>query len=381
MQEGFFDGVNMEYLDLNGKIERIRQSAGAPYLDVVCYQSHKELFRYTSGEGVTGKELLYMYSCGKPVTVTAALRLVEEGKMALDDLVYKYLPEVKNAFILDEQGGQVRVGDKMTVRHLFTMTAGFTYDLWTKPILGLVESSQGKATLRDFIAKFVETPLSFAPGQQFQYSLCHDVLAAVVETVSGKRFSEYVNEVIFQPLKMGNSRFDNREKNVFDAYMVMPNGKIEKTNEGKILLPTPYYESGGAGLVSTAEDYIRFADALACGGVSGDGYTLLSASGVRALATEQVKNLSVKNTFTCVQGTDYGYGLGVRVRQTPTAWGLPIGEFGWDGAAGSYVMIDPTREVSVFIGMHLRNWPDVFTGKHLEIVETIYKHFFQSDER
>ena len=367
----------MKQLEINKKIEQIRESAGVPYLDVVCYQSHKELYRYTSGEGATGKELLYMYSCGKPVTVVAALRLVEEGKMALDDLVCKYLPEVENAFILDEQGGQVRVGDKMTVRHLFTMTAGFTYNLWTQPILGLVESSQGNAVLRDFIAKFVETPLSFAPGYQFQYSLCHDVLAAVVEAVSGKRFSAYVNEVVFQPLNMAQSRFDNQEKNVFNAYMVMPNGKIERTDEGKILLPTPHYESGGGGLVSTVEEYIRFADALACGGVSADGYELLSKSGVRALATEQVKNLSVKNTFTCVQGTDYGYGLGVRVRQTPTAWGLPVGEFGWDGAAGSYIMIDPTREVSVFIGMHLRNWPDVFTGKHLEIVETIYDEFFK----
>ena len=144
MQEGFFEGVNMKYLDLNGKIERIRQSTGVPYLDVVCYQSHKEVFRYTSGEGVTGKEVLYMYSCGKPVTVTAALRLVEEGKLSLDDLVYKYLPEVENAFILDERGGQVRVGDKMTVRHLFTMTAGFTYDLWTDPILEI-----GRASCRE----------------------------------------------------------------------------------------------------------------------------------------------------------------------------------------------------------------------------------------
>ena len=97
---------------------------------------------------------------------------------------------------------------------------------------------------------------------------------------------------------------------------------------------------------------------------------------MQALATEQVKNISVQNTFTCVQGEDYGYGLGVRVRQSPTAWGLPVGEFGWDGAAGSYVMVDPERKISVFIGMHVRNWPEVFTGKHLEIVEAIYKEFF-----
>lgn len=356
-------------------IEQVKKESGVPYLDVVCYQSHKEVFRYTSGDGVTGKELLYMYSCGKPVTVVAALRLVEEGKMALDDLVCTYLPEVEKAFILDEQGGQVRVGGQMTIRHLFTMTAGFTYDLGTQPIQELVKANKD-AALRDFIAKFVETPLSFTPGQQFQYSLCHDVLAAVVEVVTGRKFSDYVKEVVFTPLQMHSSRFDNRETGVADVYIATADKRVEIIDEGKILIPAPNYESGGAGLVSTVEDYIRFADALACGGISADDYSVLSEAGVKTLATEQIKNISVQNTFTCVQGNDYGYGLGVRVRQAPTEWGLSIGEFGWDGAAGSYVMIDPEREISVFIGMHVRNWPEVFNGKHLQIVEGLYKEFF-----
>ena len=94
----------MKYSEINNRIEEIRTEANVPYLDVICYQSHKEIYRYVSGEHATGKELLYMYSCGKPVTVTAALRLVEDGKMSLDDPVMKYLPEVENAFILDENG-------------------------------------------------------------------------------------------------------------------------------------------------------------------------------------------------------------------------------------------------------------------------------------
>ena len=83
--------------------------------------------------------------------------------------------------------------------------------------------------------------------------------------------------------------------------------------------------------------------------------------------------ISISNNFACVQGGDYGYGLGVRIRQKPTEWGLNKGEFGWDGAAGSYVMMDPEKKVSIFIGLHLRNWPVVFKGKHLPIVEKIYK--------
>jgi CubicO group peptidase (beta-lactamase class C family) len=184
-----------------------------------------------------------------------------------------------------------------------------------------------------------------------------------------------VKEVIFAPLQMGQSHFDNSETNIPDIYMAYENGAVEKIEEGKILIPTPAYESGGAGLVSTVEDYIRFADALACGGVAANGYQVLKKDALQQLVFGHLKEISVDNGFTCVQGEDYGYGLGVRVRQKTTDWGLSEGEFGWDGAAGSYVMIDPDKKVSVFMGMHLRNWPAVFTGKHLEIVEKIYKAF------
>ncbi|MBQ8725708.1 MAG: hypothetical protein IJY84_01225 [Clostridia bacterium] len=95
--------------------------------------------------------------------------------------------------------------------------------------------------------------------------------------------------------------------------------------------------------------------------------------GMPYIISEQLKEISIDNAFTCVQGQDYGYGLGVRVRQKATDWGLNKGEFGWDGAAGSYVMIDSEKKVSIFIGMHLLNWTAVFTGKHLQIVEKLYK--------
>ena len=362
-------------MSIENVIDKIRTETGVPYIDVICYKEHKEIFRYTSGDCATGKELLYMYSCSKPITVTAALRLVEQGLVSIDDPVCKYLPEMKNAFYIDEGGERVTVGKKMTLRHLFTMTAGFTYNFGTPPIQQLIEDSDGKAVLRDFIPKLVETPLSFKPGTKFQYSLCHDIIAAVVEVVSGKRFSEYVNEAIFAPLEMYNSRFDNGEVDVADIYMASEQG-VYRIDEEKILLPTKSYESGGAGLCSTVEDYVLFADALACGGISKNDYKVLSKEMIRELTTEQVKGISVNNSFSCIQGDDYGYGLGVRVRQIPTEWGLGVGEYGWDGAAGSYVMIDPERKVSIFVGMHVRSWPIVFRGKHIEIVKAIYEGLF-----
>ena len=330
-------------MSIESIIDEIRSETGVPYIDVICYKEHKELFRYTSGECATGKELLYMYSCSKPITVTSALRLVEQGLLSIDDPVCKYLPDMKNAFYIDESGEQVTVGEGMTLRHLFTMTAGFTYNFNTSPIQQLIKDSGGKARLGDFIPKFVETPLAFQPGTRFQYSLCHDIIAAVVEVVSGKCFSEYVNEVILAPLGMNNSRFDNKETGVADIYMASEQG-VHRIEEEKILLPTRSYESGGAGLCSTVEDYALFADALACGGVANNGYRVLGTDMIRELTTEQVKSVSMNNSFSCIQGDDYGYGLGVRVRQIPTEWGLGVGEYGWDGAAGSYVMIDPARK-------------------------------------
>lgn len=357
-------------------IEQLRQETGLAYLDVICKEKHKTIFRYTSGEGITGKEKLYMYSCSKVITAVAALRLVEVGKLSLEDKVCQYLPEIEKAFIIDENGEKRVVGQEMTIRHLFTMTAGFTYNLMTDPIQNLVKESNGQATLRDFIPKFIETPLSFVPGEKFQYSLCHDVLAAVVEVVTGQPFSAYVKETIFAPLGMYNSCFDNSETGMLDMYAASETGEIRLDTQGKLLLPTKAYESGGAGLASTVEDYSLFAEALACDGQGKNGYQVIKKETLALLCTEQFKGLSLNNGYTCIQGDDYNYGLGVRVRSKDTVWGLEKGEFGWDGAAGAYVMIDPKREVSVFIGMNVLNWPAVFTGKHLQIVEKLYKEFF-----
>ncbi len=357
-------------------IEQLRQETGISYIDVICKKKHETIFRYTSGEGVTGKELLHMYSCSKVLTAVAALRLVEEGKLSLEDKVYTYLPEIEKAFVLEENGERRIVGQDMTIRHLFTMTAGFTYNLATEPIQQLVKESNGQAVLRDFIPKFVETPLSFVAGEKFQYSLCHDVLAAVVEVVTGKRFSRYIKETIFEPLGMHNSYFDNSEEGVFEMYAASVEGDVSLHKDGKLLMPTKSYESGGAGLASTVEDYSLFAEALACGGVGKNGYQVIKKETLALLCTEQFKGLSLNNGYTCIQGDDYNYGLGVRVRSRDTEWGLEKGEFGWDGAAGSYLMVDPKREISVFIGMNVLNWPAVFIGKHLQIVEQLYKEFF-----
>ena len=364
-------------------IKKLVKNKKIPYMDVIAYQDGRQIFRWYGGDGreeVTGKEKLFLYSATKPLTAVCALRLCEEGKLSLYDEVEKWLPAYKDVYLIDENGDKKAPKNKMLVLHLITMSAGLTYDFKSYPIQETIKENAGKEDTETIVGAFARKPLVFEPGAQFNYSLCHDVLAAVVEKASGKKFSEYVDEIIFQPLRMRNSSFLASICGHANLYDCIEKGGIEKIEDVKY--PTwmvfgKDYESGGAGVTSTVEDYIQFADALACGGEK-NGYQLLKTETIKQMYQEHLSSISVNNTFTCIQGDDYGYGLGVRTRIHPTVWGLPKGEFGWDGAAGSYVMVDPVNHISVFIGMHLDSWPRIFIGKHLEIVEKIYTNIVKS---
>ena len=137
--------------------------------------------------------------------------------------------------------------------------------------------------------------------------------------------------------------------------------------------PTRNYRNGGSSLVSTVRDYSIFADTLASGGISENGYRLIKPETIEKMKEHQFDALDIKSSFTCVQGTDYAYGLGVRVRTRALECGIPVGEFGWDGAAGSYVLMDTDNGISITMGMNILFWPNIFTGEHLNIAKLIYE--------
>lgn len=351
-------------------VESFRKEKGLSYIDVLCMQEHEVKLRRFFGDGIHGEEMLSMFSCTKPITVTMALRLYEQGLLGLDDPVEKYLPAAKNMVYMD--GDDIKpVKNTLTVRHLFTMTGGFNYN-YTPPAVQALLAKNPQADTRSVVECYLQTPLQFLPGEKFQYSLCHDVLGAVMEVASGMRLSALVKREIFDPLGMTNAHFDYRPgEKLLDMYQYYVK-KITKTENFAPI--SPYYESGGSALFCTVADYGKFADALACGGKAYNGYQLLQPETIALLRSEQIAKLQIQNEFTCVQGEDYGYGLGVRTRVKPTPWGLLPGEFGWDGAAGSYVMVDPNRHISVFVGMHIKGWPKLLDGFHLRLVEEIYKY-------
>ena len=361
----------MKGVKIREYIDKLIAEKGIPYIDFYMSVGQKCVYRYyASKDGkVTGKEKLWLFSATKPMTVVAAMRLVEEGRLSLDDEVAKYIPAFGNTFLQDG----TPTNNKMTVRQLFTMSAGLSYNAGGEPYRSLIKEAGKNATTLEIIGSLAKAPLLFEPGERFEYSLCHDVLAAVVEVASGKRFSEYMDEVIFQPLQMKGTGFHlEKREGLAPCYFAEEKSIYEIPHENYFVF-SDAYDSGGAGAIGCVEDYAKFAKTLACGGVSEDGYRLLGEDALKQLRTCQYENLQLQSTFTCVQGEDYGYGLGVRVRKTPTAWGLSEGEFGWDGAAGTYLMVDPVRQISIVIGMHLRNWPVVFTGEHLQLVQRAYE--------
>lgn len=358
-----------------GYINSLLSQKGIPYFDISVSIGHTPVLRYyTSLDGkATGKEQLFFYSCTKPLTVSCAMRLVEEGKLCLDDEVSKYLPAYADTFVLDGDGQRIPTKTKMTVKHLLTMTGGLSYDKGAEPIVDLARESKGKADTLAFVNSFVKSPLSFQPGERFQYSLCHDVLGAVIQVASGKKFSEYMQEVIFEPLGMKNSFFHREGVEIADLYNCFPDKVIRPVEKKNNLIFGENYDSGGAGVIGCVEDYARFARVLANGGTSEKGYRLLQEETLQEIRKEQLASFTINNTFTVVQGADYGYGLGMRTRLKETKWGLPVGEFGWDGAAGSYLMIDPVRKISIVMGMHVLSWPTCFIGEHLAIVQRVYE--------
>ncbi len=341
-----------------------------PGIDMCIYREHKPIFRYQAGYSdvenkipVNPNSLYYMFSCTKPITCTAALQLFEKGKFLLTDPVAEYLPEFKDVVVKQEDGfgnvSYVEPKRPIIIRDLFTMTAGMDYDLNAEPIKEAIAATGGKAPTRALVAAMAKHPLNFHPGEKFMYSLCHDVLGGLIEVISGKKLGEYMKENIFEPCGMENTGFKvtaEVKARIAPQYHTVGADRIIERIEP---LFNPYiygeesdYESGGAGLVSCVDDYIKFADAMANGGVSALGNRILSSRTIdvmRAPFVPHAMHVSGKTQ------EGYAYGLGVRTFQHPEVAGQlsNIGEFGWDGAASSYIIIDPAEKLAVFAGEHI----------------------------
>lgn len=353
-----------------------------PDCEVAVYKDHECLYKNSFAKSgynpeEADKDTYFLFSASKVITCTAALRLVEEGKMQLDEPVSKYLPEFAELFV---RNGDDKVPAKktLTIRHLFSMQGGFTYYFGYESIQKVIKESNNQASTREVVAAIAKMPLEFEPGDNFHYSLCHDILAAVVEVASGKKFSEYLNEIIFAPLGMKDTTFvatDDMLSRMKQQYRIDPatfTAVPQKATCAYCL--SENYESGGAGLISTLEDYAKFVDALACG-ESKDGYRLLKPETVELMKTNQLNGAALNTYRANTHNKGYGYGLGVRTmidQQIESALS-PKGEFGWDGAAGAYCLIDTDNHLSIFYAQHVLGCSYAYSNVHKAIRNFVYK--------
>ena len=329
--------------------------------DMIIQQDGETVYRHFSGvhdeagqAPMDGREVYWMYSMTKPLTIACALKLMEEGRLGFTDPVCRYLPGWKKH-------------PEMTVEHLMSMKGGLDYDLRAPEIL----ACGPHADTLTLVNAMAGHPLKFAPGADFQYSLCLDVLAGIIEVVSGMPFSQFMQRTLFDPLGMKDSSLhltQDQKRRLCAQYRWMPEEgrSVPIGNDAIAYNLTDQYESGGAGLISTAEDYMRFASAMAREG-----------GGILKKATIDfwkgyVNTGKAAETFDQIGRLGYGYGLGVRVLVKRGFTQSPLGEFGWDGADGSWCLMDTENRLAMVFTMHVNACGPAYERVHPTIRDLAY---------
>ncbi|MDA8963130.1 beta-lactamase family protein [Pseudomonadales bacterium] len=295
--------------------------------------------------------LFRIYSMTKPITSVALMMLYEKGAFQMKDPVSKFIPELNNLTVMNDAGDIVPAEKTMTMQHLMTHTAGFSYGfnpndpidkLYTKA--ELVKAKD----LDDFINRLATLPLRSEPGTIWHYSVAVDVMGLVVERISGIAFDVYLQQEIFDPLGMTDTFFsvpkDKRDRFIPNQVWDAEKGVMTTVVE----LPEWNYEdvtlfSGGGGLVSTAYDYLRFAEMMRNGGAL-NGKRLLSANTIDFMTTNHMGSLD-NGMYSASSGL--GFGLGFQIVTDPVALGLmsSVGEYSWSGAAGTFFWVDPVENI------------------------------------
>ncbi|WP_433708844.1 serine hydrolase domain-containing protein [Paenibacillus illinoisensis] len=372
----------MDFKPLASFIDRVT-SWRIPWAEVMVIHQNDTVFHYRNGYAnleektpITDGAIFNLYSMTKIMTCVAALQLVERGHMLLSDPVSDYLPEFAEMNVKKVMpNGEVRLEKAtraITVRDLFTMTAGFSYDVGAPSIKEAVQSTDGKLPTREFAKALAKEPLLFEPGTHWNYSMCHDVLGALIEVVSGRRFGTYLQEEITGPLGMNDTAFDlndEQQSRLIPQYAY--NDELEKTirMDGNGFRVGTELESGGAGLLSTVRDYALFLNALTGHGTSPEGVRILSQASVELMRTDHLNEMT-RPDYSWDHMGGYGFGLGVRTHISKSESGSlsPHGEFGWSGAAGCMAIIDPDSGLTVMYAQHLLNSQEPYIQRRLRNV-------------
>ena len=330
---------------------------------------------YAAGSGYADRErersvgpgtIWRIYSMTKPVVALAALALMEEGHFALDDEVSRWIPSFAEPRVF--VGGTPEAPElapathPVTVRHLFSHTAGLTYGFQRcHPVDALYRAAgydflmKPGVDLAGAVDEWASLPLVFEPGTAFTYSVATTVLGRLVEVWSGERLDAHLERRVFSPLGMVDTAFscpEGKAGRLAQLYLPGAEGATPFEEWGRFALAPPRLVDGGGGLVSTAADYHRFMNVLAGRGTS-DGVTLVGPATFDLLAQNQLPGdgdlaATALDRYGLAENAGVGFGLGMSVVLDPAAARTPVsaGTLSWGGAASTTFFVDPLEGIS-----------------------------------
>lgn len=359
-------------------LDELASSGDLPGASVLIRQAGEEVFYHqagqrdlASGRPVERDTIFRLYSMTKPVVAAATMILTDDGVLGLDDAVADIVPEFAALGVYAGQDGdavQTTPARPVTVRHLLTHTAGFSY--WFhpgNPVAALYAADPGIGLHEDWrfdpalggldglTRTLARLPLLFQPGERWHYSMSLEVAGIVIERASGQKLDAFLRDRLFAPLGMADTGFSvgaGQGDRLASLYGPKAGGGLQLLQSGAespLLKPVPGF-AGGGGLVSTIDDYGRFAEMLLQGGGA-----VLSRDSVRAmmtnqLAPEQLAELPALATWGLGgTGDGMGFGLGGAVALEQPGNGVPVfrGEYSWGGGASTTFWVDPGNALTV----------------------------------
>ena len=301
-------------------------------------------------------DIFRIYSMSKPITVVAALMLLEQGRFTLDEPISKYLPEFANGRVgvADAAAGMRSVAAErpITILDLMRHSSGITYGFFghsvVKDAYNAARLNAGDPDTATFVDRLAKLPLAYQPGTTWDYSYGIDVIGRLVEVISGQSLYQFEKANILNPLGMADTGFGvpdaGRQDRIAEPYADDRNFGVN-ANFSDPRHPVRF-ESGGGGMVSTAHDYARFLQMMLNGGTL-DGVRILGPQTVRMMTTDQMGTVRPGPLY--LPGPGYRFGLGVAVRTAEGGAPFPgdAGDWYWGGAGGTYMWVDPARDMAV----------------------------------
>lgn len=352
----------------------------------IIYEAYHGYADIDKGVEVSPESVFRLFSMTKVIVCTAAMILYDRGQFLLNEPLYEYIPEYKDIKVVVSDDGEqfttAKAKNPILIKDAFMMTCGLPYPFGDQAtsremrrVQEQLKQQHGKYDLMTEVKAMSQIPLAAEPGTRWIYGYGHDLVAALVEVISGKSIGQFLQEEIFNPLGMKDTGYRYKgdiEERMVTLYNRDENGKFT-TSQGFLddrHQPDALYEGGGAGLYSTLKDYLIFTQMMANGG-TWNGERIIGRKTIDLMRTNHLNESQMKD-FTWSYSAGYGYGLGVRtmVDQAAGHSNSSIGEFGWTGAAGTWTSIDPSEKLSI-VYMH-QMFPNMEEYHHLRVRAAAY---------